>query len=126
MRKLCILALLEKVIKLLGLRLLSYCRIGIQEQNTNIHCLLNTTLRHNYALLVKNNNSSDSTFASTAKVKHMWVVKVKFKLCHTDYSDGNTLRLLKLLFFTYKCAGILLTSAYLTQWMLATPTLIAT
>ena len=42
------------------------------------------------------------------------------------YSNGKTHRLLKLLFFIYKCAGILLTSIYITQWVLATPTLIGT
>ena len=42
------------------------------------------------------------------------------------YSDGKTLRLLKFVFFIYKCAGIKLTSAYITQWVLATPTLIDT
>ena len=42
------------------------------------------------------------------------------------YSDGKTLRLLKFVFFTYKCAGILQTSVYITQWVLATPTLIDT
>ena len=35
-------------------------------------------------------------------------------------SNGKTRRLLKLLLFIYKCAGILLT----TQWVLATPILI--
>ena len=52
-------------------------------------------------------------------------------LCHMTikigvYSNGKTHRLLKLLFFIYKCAGILLTSIYITQWVLATPTLIGT
>ena len=40
------------------------------------------------------------------------------------YNNGKTLRLLKLVFFTYECAGILLTSIYITKLMLATPTLI--
>ena len=52
-------------------------------------------------------------------------------LCHMTqvllvYSDGKTLRLLKLVFFTYKGAGILQTSIYNTQRVLATPTLIGT
>ena len=42
------------------------------------------------------------------------------------YRYGKTFRLLKLVFFTYKSAGILLTSIYITQWMLATPNLIGT
>ena len=46
------------------------------------------------------------------------------------YSDGKSLRLLKLVFFTYKGAGILQTSIYIyiyiTQRVLATPTLIGT
>ena len=42
------------------------------------------------------------------------------------YSNGKTLRLLKFLFFIYKCAGIKLTSIYITQRVLATPTLIDT
>ena len=42
------------------------------------------------------------------------------------YSNGKTHRLLKLIFFINKCAGILLTSIYITQWLLATPTLIGT
>ena len=40
------------------------------------------------------------------------------------FSVGETLRLLKFLFFTYELAGIYLTSTYIPQWMLATPTLI--
>ena len=32
----------------------------------------------------------------------------------------------KVAFFIYECAGILLTSIYVTQWVLATPTLIGT
>ena len=40
------------------------------------------------------------------------------------YSDGKILRLLKLVFFIYKCAGILQTSIYITQRVLATPILI--
>ena len=43
-----------------------------------------------------------------------------------EYSDGKSLGLLKLVFFTYKGAGILQTSIYITQWVLATPTLIGT
>ena len=39
------------------------------------------------------------------------------------YNNGKTHRLLKLLFFVYKCTGILLTSIYITQRVLATPTL---
>ena len=42
------------------------------------------------------------------------------------YIDGKTLRLLKFVFFIYKCTGIKLTSVYITQWVLATPTLIDT
>ena len=42
------------------------------------------------------------------------------------YSNGKNLRLLKFVFFIYKHAGIKLTSAYITQWVLATPTLIDT
>ena len=42
------------------------------------------------------------------------------------YSNGKTHRILKLLFFIYKCAGILLTSTLITQRVLATPTLIGT
>jgi len=42
------------------------------------------------------------------------------------YSNGKARRLLKFLFFTYKCAGIKLASACITQWVLATPTLIDT
>ena len=41
------------------------------------------------------------------------------------YSNGKNLRLLKFVFI-YKHAGIKLTSAYITQWVLATPTLIDT
>ena len=42
------------------------------------------------------------------------------------YSNGKNVRLLKFVFFIYKHAGIKLTSAYITQWVLATPTLIDT
>ena len=42
------------------------------------------------------------------------------------YSNGKNLRLLKFVFFIYKHAGIKLTSAYITQRVLATPTLIDT
>ena len=42
------------------------------------------------------------------------------------YSNGKTHMLLKLLFFIYKCAGILTSNYYITQWELATPTLIGT
>jgi len=44
------------------------------------------------------------------------------------YNIGKTHRLLKLLFFVYECAGILLTvtSIYITQRMLATPTFFGT
>ena len=42
------------------------------------------------------------------------------------YNNGKIYRLLKLLFFIYECAGILLTSIYITQRVLATPTLIGT
>ena len=42
------------------------------------------------------------------------------------YSNGKTRRLLKLLFFIYECAGILLTSIYITKRVLATPTLSGT
>ena len=41
-------------------------------------------------------------------------------------SNEKTHRLLKLLFFIYKCADILLTSIYIIQWELATPTLVVT
>ena len=52
-------------------------------------------------------------------------------VCHVTqvllvYSNGKTHRLLKLLFFIYECAGILLTSIHITQRVLATPTLIGT
>ena len=68
----------------------------------------------------------------------MWVVQIKFKLyvtCMTQvllkiegyrYSNGKIFRLLKLVFFTYKGAGILQTSIYITQRVLAAPTLIGT
>ena len=67
----------------------------------------------------------------TLLLEYMWVVQVKFKLDSSSikievYNNGKTHRLLKLLFFTYKCAGILLTSIYITQCVLATPTLIGT
>ena len=39
------------------------------------------------------------------------------------YSNGKNLKLLKFVFFIYKHAGIKLTSVYITQWVLATPTL---
>ena len=42
------------------------------------------------------------------------------------YNNRKTHRLLKLLFFIYECAGILLTWVYITQKVLATPTLIGT
>ena len=42
------------------------------------------------------------------------------------YNNGKTHRLLKLLFFIYECAGILLTSMHIIQKVLATPTLIGT
>ena len=42
------------------------------------------------------------------------------------YNNGKTHRLLKSVFFIYECAGILLTSLYITQLMLVTPTLIGT
>ena len=42
------------------------------------------------------------------------------------YSNGKTVRLLKSVFFIYKGAGILQTSIYITQRVLATPTLIGT
>ena len=35
-------------------------------------------------------------------------------------------QVIKVNFFIYTCAGILLTSIYITQWVLATPTLIGT
>ena len=38
----------------------------------------------------------------------------------------NGLRLLKLLFFIYECAGIVQTIIHITQRVLATPTLIGT
>ena len=54
-------------------------------------------------------------------------------LCHIDsnsikievYSNEKTHRLFKFLLFIYKCAGILPTSICITQWVLATPTLMA-
>jgi len=62
---------------------------------------------------------------------HVWAVQVF--MSHDSscieievYNNGKTHRLVKLLFFIYKCAGILLTSIYITQLMLATPTLIGT
>ena len=42
------------------------------------------------------------------------------------YSDGKSVRLLKLVFFIYKGAGIIQTSTYIIQRVLATPTLIDT
>ena len=42
------------------------------------------------------------------------------------HSNGKSLRLLKLLFFIYKGAGILQTSILVSQRVLATPTLIGT
>ena len=44
------------------------------------------------------------------------------------YSNGKTHRLLKSVFFIYIfiCVGILLTSVYITQQVLTTPTLIGT
>ena len=62
----------------------------------------------------------------------MWAVQVKFKLCHMTQvlevcSNEKPHRLLKLLFFVYKYAGLLLTSIHIiTQLELATPTLSCT
>jgi len=42
------------------------------------------------------------------------------------YSNGKSRRLLKSVFFIYRCVGILLTSVYITQQVLATPNLIGT
>ena len=42
------------------------------------------------------------------------------------HNNGKTHRLLKLLFFIHECAGMLLTSIYITQRVLATPNLIGT
>ena len=42
------------------------------------------------------------------------------------YNNGKTHGLLKLVFFIYKGASILLTSIYITQRVLATPTFIGT
>ena len=42
------------------------------------------------------------------------------------YNNGKTHGLLKLLFFIYECAGMLQTSIYITQRVLATSTLIGT
>ena len=42
------------------------------------------------------------------------------------YSNGKTRRLLKSVFFIYECVGILLTGVYITQQVLAAPTLIVT
>ena len=41
------------------------------------------------------------------------------------YNNGKTHRLLKSVFFIYKCAGILLTTVYIIHRVLATPTLMA-
>ena len=67
----------------------------------------------------------------TLLLEYMWVVQVKFKLDSSSieievYNNGKTHRLLKLVFFIYECTGILLTSIYITQRLLATPTLIGT
>ena len=64
----------------------------------------------------------------------MWVVQVKSNFMSHDsssieievHSNGKSLRLLKLLFFIYKGAGILQTSILVSQRVLATPTLIGT
>ena len=52
---------------------------------------------------------------------HMTQVVLKLR-----FTAMERLRLLKLVFFTYKGTGILLTSVYITQQVLATPTLIGT
>ena len=62
--------------------------------------------------------------------KELWVVQVKFKPFAHDssfieievHNSGKTHSLLKLLFFIYERAGILLTSIHITQRVLATPT----
>ena len=61
----------------------------------------------------------------------MWAVQVKIKHDSSSikaevYNNGKTPRLFKLVFFIYECAGILLTSVYITQQVLAAPTLIVT
>ena len=67
----------------------------------------------------------------TLLLEYMWVVQVKFKLDSSSieievYNNGKTHRLLKLVFFTYKSASILLTSIHINQRVLATPTFIGT
>ena len=68
-------------------------------------------------------------------ILQLWAVQVKSKLCHMiqvllklrfTAMNGKTRRLLKSVFFIYRCVGILLTSVYITQLVLATPTLIGT
>ena len=54
-------------------------------------------------------------------LRHMTQVLLKLR-----FTAMERLRLLKLVFFTYKCTGILLSSIYITQRVLATPTLIGT
>ena len=65
-----------------------------------------------------------------ARLRYMWVVQVMSSFIEIEiYNNGKTHRLLKLLYFIYECAGILLTSIYVcinTQRVLATPTLIGT
>ena len=57
----------------------------------------------------------------------MWAVQVKFKPYVTWWFTAmERLAGYYIVFFIYKCAGILLTSTYITQWVLATPTLIGT
>ena len=61
----------------------------------------------------------------------LWVVQVNFmshdsssieiEVFNTEKTHG-----LKLLFFIYECAGIILTRIYITKRVLATPTLIGT
>ena len=55
-------------------------------------------------------------------LRHMTQVLLKLRFTAMERLSGY----LKLVFFTYKCASILLTSIYITQRVLATPTLIGT
>ena len=62
---------------------------------------------------------------------NMWMVQVLIShdlgsIELAVYRNRKTHRMLKLVFFIYKCAGMLLTSTYITQWVSATPTLIGT
>ena len=67
---------------------------------------------YHWATWQLDNNQTSQSSACTAHVVYVWVVQVKFKLYVTwpkfykneIYSNGKTLRLLKLLFFIYECA----------------------